>query len=122
MDTYKRRLGMDIAVDESDGLFASRIGPNPPFETHNAEMSPSRGEIGFGDLADWRREVHGLIISELSEWHFRRIFNLLVASDEMRYTLSSDLHLRAVLQEHVPQMRTLLFRFSDWQTDFPGYR
>jgi hypothetical protein len=53
---------MDIAMDESDGLFAPRIGPNPAFEAHDAEVPPSRGEICIGDLADWSGGTHEPII------------------------------------------------------------
>ena len=52
MDADERRLRMDIAVDKSDGFFAPRIGPSPALKAHNAEMAPTRGEIGFGNLAD----------------------------------------------------------------------
>src|SRR6185312_2290386 len=67
VNAYQRWRSMDVAQNQRDGLFLTAIlGAvsrwKLAFKAHDAEVSPARGEIGFGMLADDGCRTHISII------------------------------------------------------------
>ena len=62
VNAYQRRSRMDIAHHHGNGLFCATVAVKQAFKAHDAEVSPTRGEIGFGKFADGVFCTHGFII------------------------------------------------------------
>ena len=53
---------MQIAHDQGHGGFGAAVVADMAFKPHNAEVPPTRGKIGFGQLAKWGLGTHVSII------------------------------------------------------------
>jgi hypothetical protein len=52
MNPDERRLGVNVSHHQGNGFLRAAVATEEAFKAHDAEMSPARGEVGFGKFAD----------------------------------------------------------------------
>lgn len=58
VDAHQRWRRVDVPNDQGDSLFDSTVTAEQALEAHDAKVSPARGKIGLGQLADGCARCH----------------------------------------------------------------
>lgn len=64
VDAHQRRRRVDVPNDQGDSLFDAAVTAEQALEAHDAKVSPARGKIGLGQLADGCVRCHLIYYSD----------------------------------------------------------